>query len=284
VLEQLTAGPRSRARMADALGLSRTSMTAIASQLLTAGVVVEQGRSRSGRRGGRPGELLAIHPDAAVAVGLDAHDDGAWIVARFLDGRVVVRESRDAAWTPDWRARLSTCHAVTPAPSWADVAHAAGQRAELAAAAESDATGLPVGFIALDDGVRIGTAVGALTTPSARPAAPPSNSHRLVREAIRRRTSAPAAAYGVLLRDIAKAVEAVLACIRVEVIAIDPSLCLLGNDFLDAVRDRAHCDVALRYATTGAAGAAAGAALIGARELPERLAAAIVCRTLPTTN
>jgi hypothetical protein len=174
VLDHLaTGGPQSRARIADALGLSRASTTAIASQLLAAGAVVEHGRANPGERGGRPGELLMLHPHAAVAVGVPDDEGVLRLVARFLDGRTVIRD--DAAPTSPlelWPTLVTSWHAVAPAPVSADGAHAAGGPTELAALAESESAGIPAGFIALDRGVRIGAGINGLAMPSARAASP----------------------------------------------------------------------------------------------------------------
>jgi hypothetical protein len=284
VLEQLArSGPQTRACLARAVGLSRTSLTSIAAQLVHAGVVLEQGPSATTRLGGRPGALLALRPDAAVAVGIDHAPDGFHVVSRFIDGRVNVLQDANPAHYDG--ASVITTHYVRredrPVPSGAE---SAGGAAELGALAESDAAGMPAAFITYDGhGIWVGAAFAGIAIPSARAAAARADAPRLVAQALG--TSRPATATATdarrrLSADVAIAVDAVLACIYVTRIVLDARLAPLGHAFLRAVERRAGTH-SLAYAATGPAAPAKGAAVIGARQLPERLAAEIL-HTSPT--
>src|SRR3954447_23074639 len=62
------AGTASRADLARATGLSRSTVSSLVADLHERGVVAERGDDRS--RAGRPGGLLALAPSAATAVGV----------------------------------------------------------------------------------------------------------------------------------------------------------------------------------------------------------------------
>ena len=65
-------GTASRAEIAEAVGLSRTTITAVVADLLTSGVVVERHVPRgSGTRRGRPAAMLALDASAGAAIGID---------------------------------------------------------------------------------------------------------------------------------------------------------------------------------------------------------------------
>ncbi len=59
----------SRAELAEALGLSRSTVSTVVNELLAAGLVVERGAGPS--RGGRRPIVLQVNPDAGRVVGLD---------------------------------------------------------------------------------------------------------------------------------------------------------------------------------------------------------------------
>src|SRR4051794_7486068 len=63
------AGTASRADLARATGLSRSTVSSLVADLQERGVVAERGDDRS--RAGRPGVLLALDPSAGAAVGVD---------------------------------------------------------------------------------------------------------------------------------------------------------------------------------------------------------------------
>jgi predicted NBD/HSP70 family sugar kinase len=79
-------GPISRADIARRLGLSPATVTAVSRSLMEAGVIhkVDDGEPR----GGRPSELLAVAPRAAVAIGVKVASGRLTGVRADLDGTV----------------------------------------------------------------------------------------------------------------------------------------------------------------------------------------------------
>ncbi len=63
------AWPLSRAELSDVTGLTRSTVSSVINRLLSHCFVHEIGLQHSGR--GRPGMLLALHPDAGCAVGVE---------------------------------------------------------------------------------------------------------------------------------------------------------------------------------------------------------------------
>lgn len=93
VLDQVaTAGPLSRAQVSAATGLTRATVGSIVDELITAGLVVEQGTRSTGV--GRPGTDLALHPSGGAGVGLEINVDGLTAVVVDLTGEVRWRRSR----------------------------------------------------------------------------------------------------------------------------------------------------------------------------------------------
>jgi predicted NBD/HSP70 family sugar kinase len=66
--------PITRAQVAAATGLTKSSVSGLVSELLAAGLVAEEGARREGDRG-RPGTVLALRGDGAVGLGLEANVD-----------------------------------------------------------------------------------------------------------------------------------------------------------------------------------------------------------------
>lgn len=65
-------GTASRAEIAEAVGLSRTTITAVVADLLASGVVVERALPRDAERGrGRPAAMLALDASAGATIGID---------------------------------------------------------------------------------------------------------------------------------------------------------------------------------------------------------------------
>lgn len=87
LLELLLRGSQSRVRLAERLGLSRTSLTRIARGLIEAGLVSEGEVHNSGARG-RPAESLDLRPDAAYFLGLKLTGDAAYLVRTDLAATV----------------------------------------------------------------------------------------------------------------------------------------------------------------------------------------------------
>ncbi|WP_424466150.1 ROK family protein [Pseudoclavibacter helvolus] len=92
LLELLLRGPRSRARLAEAAGLSRTSLTRIARELIDAGLLGEGEIQASGHRG-RPSESLFLRPERAHFVGVKLTGEAAYVVVTDLTAQVVRKAS-----------------------------------------------------------------------------------------------------------------------------------------------------------------------------------------------
>src|SRR5689334_23091776 len=80
-------GPISRADVARRLGLSPPTVTMVTRSLLEAGVIYKVDDAVP--RGGRPGELLAVAGEAAVAIGVKVASGRITGVRADLDGNVV---------------------------------------------------------------------------------------------------------------------------------------------------------------------------------------------------
>ena len=98
-------GHSSRSELADRIGIDRSTMTSVASQLLEAGLLVEGEPQEVGSRGGRPARLLSLADRRVVSAGISITDtDASWAVAsltgeRIGHGRVSRMGERDpAAW------------------------------------------------------------------------------------------------------------------------------------------------------------------------------------------
>lgn len=92
LLELLLGGPRSRARLAEAAGLSRTSLTRIARDLIETGLLGEGELQPSGHRG-RPSESLFLRPERAHFVGVKLTGEAAYVVITDLTAQVVAKVS-----------------------------------------------------------------------------------------------------------------------------------------------------------------------------------------------
>src|SRR5687768_9610657 len=69
MLNLLRSHPQSRADLAAASGLNKTTVSSLIAELLTAGLVRETGMAASG--GGRPGTLLTLNPRAGGMIGVE---------------------------------------------------------------------------------------------------------------------------------------------------------------------------------------------------------------------
>ncbi len=102
VFELLRDGqPRTRAQLADALGLARSTIAIRIDLLMRLGLVTPYGGGVS--TGGRPPSLLALHPSARVVAGADVGATHARIALADLAGTILVerREDLDVALGPE---------------------------------------------------------------------------------------------------------------------------------------------------------------------------------------
>lgn len=88
LLELLLRGAQSRIRIAETLGLSRTSLTRAARDLVDRGLV-EEGDVEVRATRGRPAEILHVRPDAAHFVGTKLTGDELYVVLTDLSARIV---------------------------------------------------------------------------------------------------------------------------------------------------------------------------------------------------
>jgi predicted NBD/HSP70 family sugar kinase len=92
LLELLRHGAQPRARIAERLQLSRTSLTRTTRALLDAGLITEGDTVALGSRG-RPAETLHLRPEAAHVVGVKLTADTLYLVVTDLGARIVTRSS-----------------------------------------------------------------------------------------------------------------------------------------------------------------------------------------------
>ncbi|MEV7597413.1 ROK family transcriptional regulator [Kitasatospora sp. NPDC089797] len=116
VLGVIARGPRSRAEVAAATGLTRAAVSSLAEQLISAGLVVEEGPAAPSGKVGRPGTALGLNP-------LGPGGLGAEIGVRHLGVCVVDLRGGVRAW----RRRESANHGREPAAVMADLARLVGE-------------------------------------------------------------------------------------------------------------------------------------------------------------
>lgn len=93
-------GPIPRTELSALTGLTRPTITAVVTKLLTDGVLEEVGSRASGTAGGRPGKLLGFNPACACVAIARVRPD--WVEAQVanVDGTVVVTGVRDCTGGP----------------------------------------------------------------------------------------------------------------------------------------------------------------------------------------
>lgn len=96
LLELLLHGSLSRVRLAERVGLSRTSLTRIARELVDLGLVTE-GEVEVKATRGRPAESLDLRPEAAHFIGIKLTGDHVYAVVTDLSARVVAETSEPIA-------------------------------------------------------------------------------------------------------------------------------------------------------------------------------------------
>lgn len=94
-------GPLPRTELAVLTGLTRPTITAVVTKLLSDGVLEEVGSRASGAAGGRPGKLLGFNPACACVAIARVRPD--WVEAQVADadGTVVVTGVRDCTGGPE---------------------------------------------------------------------------------------------------------------------------------------------------------------------------------------
>jgi predicted NBD/HSP70 family sugar kinase len=89
--EVMENGPRSRAGIADAVGLTKSTVSSLVGELVERGLLSEQGPEPGGSVG-RPGQLVALSDTTVVALGLEINVD--YLAASVLDLNGGVRFER----------------------------------------------------------------------------------------------------------------------------------------------------------------------------------------------
>lgn len=101
----ITRGPATRAELARRTGMSRPTVSVIANELLTSGVLVEGDRISSG---GAPGTLLEMARDTGVTVVFDIRRlDDATMAAVSATGEIVTRRPLDVTGEPELLEAIS---------------------------------------------------------------------------------------------------------------------------------------------------------------------------------
>jgi predicted NBD/HSP70 family sugar kinase len=100
-------GPSHRAELARQSGLSRTSVSTIASELLTQGLIVEQDDHPVPGIDGRARGFLAVNPASGSAAGLDFTLRQVWGHLTDLAGQPVASAGRPVPAASAWQQRLA---------------------------------------------------------------------------------------------------------------------------------------------------------------------------------
>ena len=106
-------GPSSRAQLAEATRLSRTTLSEIASDLIARGAVVVAHTDAAQRRGsGRPAALLALDPGSAQFLGLDLGHRRAALAIAGASHEVVARGEAEYDEHSSWHERAQIAVAL----------------------------------------------------------------------------------------------------------------------------------------------------------------------------
>jgi predicted NBD/HSP70 family sugar kinase len=138
--ELLLHGSQSRVRIAEKLGLSRTSLTRTTRTLIDAGLIVEGPAQALGTRG-RPAEILQLRPEATHFAGVKLTADTMYMVLTDMRGRAVA-ESVRALPSRDVADVVALIARSIPAPP-----RGAGPVAGLGIAVAGDVTESPEGAV-----------------------------------------------------------------------------------------------------------------------------------------
>src|SRR5262245_11897185 len=129
--------PRSRADLAAATGLNKTTVSSLVEELLTAGLVREIGHTVSA--GGRPPVLLELNPRAGCIIGAE-------LGVRYIS--VVLTDFRASIL---WRQQVALDASETPEDALGKLVALAGEAVRVAASSRQTVLGLGVGSHGLVD-------------------------------------------------------------------------------------------------------------------------------------
>lgn len=103
-----TRGPSSRAQLAEATGLSRTTLSEIVADLVARGAVVVAATDASQRRGsGRPAALLALDPGSAQFLGVDFGHRRVVLAIAGASHEVIAQAQAEYDEHSDWPERAA---------------------------------------------------------------------------------------------------------------------------------------------------------------------------------
>ncbi|HEX6844440.1 MAG TPA: ROK family transcriptional regulator [Actinomycetota bacterium] len=102
-----TNGPLTRAELARQAEVSRSTISAIVTELLDQGLVEERGETSTPGQAGRPGSLVALNPSAGVAVGIDIDHQHLRVMAADLAHTVLGEAARPLALNHDASEAMS---------------------------------------------------------------------------------------------------------------------------------------------------------------------------------
>jgi predicted NBD/HSP70 family sugar kinase len=106
-------GELSRAQLADATGLSRTTIHGLVRELRSDGAIDERvGRPVAGRRTGRPPAVLRLRPRSGAVVGVDLGHRHLRVAVADLGGRILGERAADARVDPSAHATLDLAAAL----------------------------------------------------------------------------------------------------------------------------------------------------------------------------
>ena len=102
LLEVLINGSASRAELARRTGLSRTSLTRLARDLVALGLLME-GETNAPNGRGRPSEIMNLEPSAAQFAGVKLTGEALYAVVTDLQANVIETEERSlvSRYVPD---------------------------------------------------------------------------------------------------------------------------------------------------------------------------------------
>lgn len=107
VMSALTSGPQTRRELESAVGLSRTTLSAIIGDLLSRTVVTQDEVAQQGvGRSGRPTKALMLNPELGAAIGIELGRDRVAVVALGFDGSAVGQRLEAATGAFDLQDRL----------------------------------------------------------------------------------------------------------------------------------------------------------------------------------
>lgn len=95
ILEALRYTPLSRAELSRAIGLTKSSITALTNEMIADGIIYEAGSAPKSYKAGRTGILLDIKSDYGIIIGINIHRKRISVAAIDLKGKAVFKFSNE---------------------------------------------------------------------------------------------------------------------------------------------------------------------------------------------